>query len=96
MIRCGVQRDLDGERLIVETEQEERAGVSGEENKESEWNWPPWKDLPQRYKLIGTTSLAFVICNMDKVRCFAECSNLVFCMPVGGVLIVLKLRLYWW
>ncbi|XP_042485675.1 probable anion transporter 6, chloroplastic isoform X2 [Macadamia integrifolia] len=32
------------------------------------WRWPPWKDLPQRYKLIGTTSLAFVICNMDKVN----------------------------
>ncbi|OVA19194.1 Major facilitator superfamily [Macleaya cordata] len=30
--------------------------------------WPPWKDLPLRYKLIGTTSLAFVICNMDKVN----------------------------
>lgn len=26
-----------------------------------------WKNLPQRYKMIGTTSLAFVICNMDKV-----------------------------
>uniref|UniRef100_A0A2P2M794 Inner membrane transport protein yjjL n=1 Tax=Rhizophora mucronata TaxID=61149 RepID=A0A2P2M794_RHIMU len=33
-----------------------------------DWNWPPWKDIPQRYKLIGTTSLAFVICNMDKVN----------------------------
>lgn len=32
------------------------------------WDWPPWKNLPQRYKLIGTTSLAFVICNMDKVN----------------------------
>lgn len=32
------------------------------------WQWPPWKRLPQRYKLIGTTSLAFVICNMDKVN----------------------------
>ncbi|WJX90397.1 putative anion transporter 6, chloroplastic [Trifolium repens] len=31
-------------------------------------NWPPWKNLPLRYKLIGTTSLAFVICNMDKVN----------------------------
>ncbi|XP_038698499.1 probable anion transporter 6, chloroplastic isoform X2 [Tripterygium wilfordii] len=31
-------------------------------------NWPPWKNVPQRYKLIGTTSLAFVICNMDKVN----------------------------
>ena len=30
-------------------------------------NWPPWKNLPQRYKLIGTTLFAFVICNMDKV-----------------------------
>lgn len=32
-----------------------------------EWKWPPWKHLQQRYKVIGTTSLAFVICNMDKV-----------------------------
>ncbi|KAF5185178.1 Ascorbate transporter protein [Thalictrum thalictroides] len=31
-------------------------------------NWPPWKNLPERYTLIGTTSLAFVICNMDKVN----------------------------
>ena len=38
-----------------------------EEADEFSWNWPPWKDLPQRYKLIGTTSLAFVVCNMDKV-----------------------------
>ncbi|XVF34554.1 hypothetical protein REPUB_Repub18cG0068900 [Reevesia pubescens] len=30
--------------------------------------WPPWKNIPKRYKLIGTTSLAFVICNMDKVN----------------------------
>ncbi|XP_006287321.2 probable anion transporter 6, chloroplastic [Capsella rubella] len=34
----------------------------------SEQNWPPWKNIPQRYKLIGATSLAFVICNMDKVN----------------------------
>ncbi|KAK4754933.1 hypothetical protein SAY87_008690 [Trapa incisa] len=33
-----------------------------------DWKWPPWKNLAQRYKLIGTTSLAFVICNMDKVN----------------------------
>ncbi|KAJ3688788.1 hypothetical protein LUZ61_017952 [Rhynchospora tenuis] len=26
------------------------------------------KGLPQRYKLIGATSLAFVVCNMDKVN----------------------------
>ncbi|KAI4376701.1 hypothetical protein MLD38_014435 [Melastoma candidum] len=30
--------------------------------------WPPWKELPSRYKVIGATSLAFVICNMDKVN----------------------------
>ncbi|KAF9662832.1 hypothetical protein SADUNF_Sadunf18G0095200 [Salix dunnii] len=30
--------------------------------------WPPWKNIPHRYKLIGSTSLAFVICNMDKVN----------------------------
>jgi len=35
-----------------------------------EQNWPPWKNIPQRYKLIGATSLAFVICNMDKVSRF--------------------------
>ncbi|XP_052199349.1 probable anion transporter 6, chloroplastic [Diospyros lotus] len=34
----------------------------------SNWTWPPWKNLPERYRLIGTTSLAFVICNMDKVN----------------------------
>ena len=32
-----------------------------------ELRWPPWEGLPERYKLIGATSLAFVICNMDKV-----------------------------
>ncbi|CAG7891996.1 unnamed protein product [Brassica rapa] len=34
----------------------------------TEQNWPPWKNIPERYKLIGATSLAFVICNMDKVN----------------------------
>jgi len=29
--------------------------------------WPSWEGLPERYKLIGATSLAFAICNMDKV-----------------------------
>uniref|UniRef100_K3YRN9 Major facilitator superfamily (MFS) profile domain-containing protein n=1 Tax=Setaria italica TaxID=4555 RepID=K3YRN9_SETIT len=27
-----------------------------------------WEGLPERYKLIGATSLAFAICNMDKVN----------------------------
>ncbi|RLN33750.1 putative anion transporter 5, chloroplastic isoform X1 [Panicum miliaceum] len=49
-------------------------GARGEEELEGEvasaWElrWPPWEGLPERYKLIGATSLAFVICNMDKVN----------------------------
>lgn len=52
----------------------DRAGVledseaeSGAGEAELRLNWPPWKNIPERYKVIGTTSLAFVICNMDKV-----------------------------
>lgn len=44
-----------------------------------DWKWPPWKNLAQRYKLIGTTSLAFVICNMDKVKMKME--HLVLAVP---------------
>uniref|UniRef100_A0ACD5YC60 Uncharacterized protein n=1 Tax=Avena sativa TaxID=4498 RepID=A0ACD5YC60_AVESA len=33
-----------------------------------ELTWPPWEGLPERYRLMGATSLAFVICNMDKVN----------------------------
>lgn len=48
---------------VEELEKQQHGNFSG--------NWPPWKNLPLRYKLIGTTSLAFVICNMDKVlTCF--------------------------
>ncbi|THU59164.1 hypothetical protein C4D60_Mb03t22110 [Musa balbisiana] len=69
-LQTGFQRDSDGERLTVEVEQEEAEGRGGsdERHEGSEWKWPPWKHLPQRYKLIGTTSLAFVVCNMDKVN----------------------------
>lgn len=52
-------------------EAEQKAPVLGVKNGAtlmgSEGNWPPWKNLPHRYKLIGNTALAFVICNMDKV-----------------------------
>ncbi|RWW07403.1 hypothetical protein GW17_00029221, partial [Ensete ventricosum] len=67
-LQTGFQRDSDGERLTTEVEKEEAEGRggSGERHEGPEWNWPPWKHLPERYKLIGTTSLAFVICNMDK------------------------------
>lgn len=47
------------------------ASSSDEGSSETEsfsWNWPPWKNIPERYKLMVTTSLAFVICNMDKVN----------------------------
>ncbi|XP_047943976.1 probable anion transporter 6, chloroplastic isoform X2 [Salvia hispanica] len=51
--------------VVVDDELKRKEGVGGEG---FDLNWPPWKNLPQRYKLIGTTSLAFVICNMDKVN----------------------------
>ncbi|XVF88278.1 hypothetical protein PTKIN_Ptkin19aG0037200 [Pterospermum kingtungense] len=55
----------------VEEELDPKPGL-GRENGSREVGfdlvWPPWKNIPQRYKLIGTTSLAFVICNMDKVN----------------------------
>ncbi|KAJ6863451.1 hypothetical protein NC652_040103 [Populus alba x Populus x berolinensis] len=48
---------------------EQRLGDdSGSSEVGFDWKWPPWKNIPLRYKLIGTTSLAFVICNMDKVN----------------------------
>ncbi|XP_051113822.1 probable anion transporter 6, chloroplastic isoform X2 [Andrographis paniculata] len=45
-----------------------RGDEGGDEEVDFDRNWPPWEKLPQRYKLIGTTSLAFVVCNMDKVN----------------------------
>lgn len=55
--------------LKIDDELEQNGGlVSDSKEKQGfDLNWPPWKNVPQRYKLIGTTSLAFVICNMDKV-----------------------------
>ncbi|KAM7473014.1 hypothetical protein LguiA_011197 [Lonicera macranthoides] len=56
--------------LKIDDELEQNGGlVSDSEEKEGfDLILPPWKNVPQRYKLIGTTSLAFVICNMDKVN----------------------------
>lgn len=51
----------------VSGSESESGQVRGSEEVGRAWNRPPWKNIPQRYKLIGTTSLAFVICNMDKV-----------------------------
>jgi ACS family sodium-dependent inorganic phosphate cotransporter len=54
----------DGGEGAEEVEVEVEAGVDGGE---LELRWPPWEGLPERYRLMGATSLAFVICNMDKV-----------------------------
>lgn len=62
--RLRVEDDVDQSLPLVD----EIEHNSSEKEENFEWNWPPWKKLPQRYKLIGTTSLAFVICNMDKVN----------------------------
>uniref|UniRef100_A0A803LH15 Major facilitator superfamily (MFS) profile domain-containing protein n=1 Tax=Chenopodium quinoa TaxID=63459 RepID=A0A803LH15_CHEQI len=62
--RLRVEDDVDQSLPLVD----EIEHNSSEKEEGVEWNWPPWKKLPQRYKLIGTTSLAFVICNMDKVN----------------------------
>lgn len=50
--------------------------VEEEEEEEETGKW--WlKGLPKRYKLIGATSLAFVICNMDKVEKESERESIV-------------------
>ena len=54
--------------VLTRLQVDEFADESGSEKVGFDWTWPPWKNLPQRYKIIGTTSLAFVICNMDKVN----------------------------
>lgn len=50
------------------SDSEEEFGLEGGSTEMGfDWNWPPWKNIPQRYKLIVATALAFVVCNMDKV-----------------------------
>jgi ACS family sodium-dependent inorganic phosphate cotransporter len=55
---------------VNESEHVGSEGETGSGEVWFDWNWPPWKNVPERYKFIGTTSLAFVICNMDKVFSF--------------------------
>ncbi|KAL0427242.1 UNVERIFIED_CONTAM: putative anion transporter 6, chloroplastic [Sesamum latifolium] len=64
------QRILSGLEVNGQLKKEDGLGEFGSGGSEVgfNWDWPPWKNLPQRYKLIGTTSLAFVVCNMDKVN----------------------------
>jgi ACS family sodium-dependent inorganic phosphate cotransporter len=52
---------------VPEAAAEEEVAVDVDRG-ELELRWPPWEGLPERYRLMGATSLAFVICNMDKVR----------------------------
>lgn len=63
-----VNKELDpNEGLAKASANEFQVGKDGKQM-DFHSNWPPWKNLPKRYKLIGTTALAFVICNMDKVN----------------------------
>ncbi|KAL9249012.1 putative anion transporter 6, chloroplastic [Drosera capensis] len=70
-LNCRGKRWVVAELRVDEIEQ--RPGSpeddgSGEVEEGFDLEWPPWRNLPKRYKLIGITSLAFVICNMDKVN----------------------------
>ncbi|KAG6771364.1 hypothetical protein POTOM_022715 [Populus tomentosa] len=66
-IHLGVD-ELDPKRVSSLDFEQKLGNDGGSSEVGFDWNWPPWKNIPQRYKLIGTTSLAFVICNMDKVN----------------------------
>ncbi|KAJ6992530.1 anion transporter 6 [Populus alba x Populus x berolinensis] len=69
-VLTGLKRvdELDPKRVSSLDFEQKLGNDSGSSEVGFDWNWPPWKNIPQRYKLIGTTSLAFVICNMDKVN----------------------------
>ncbi|CAH9070338.1 unnamed protein product [Cuscuta epithymum] len=64
----GRNRGLGNKSGLIEASKDEVEAESGGKEVVLKWGWPPWKKLPQRYKLVGTTALAFVICNMDKVN----------------------------
>lgn len=72
---------------VEELDSAAKVSGSGDEEVGHDWSWPPWKNIPQRYKLIGTTSLAFVICNMDKVVTFCAPS---FCHFYEQILLYMK------
>jgi ACS family sodium-dependent inorganic phosphate cotransporter len=71
-VLTGLKRvdELDPKRDSSLDFEQKLGNDSGSSEVGFDWNWPPWKNIPPRYKLIGTTSLAFVICNMDKVSVF--------------------------
>ncbi|RWR91031.1 putative anion transporter 6, chloroplastic isoform X1 [Cinnamomum micranthum f. kanehirae] len=61
-------RDLQIESVDERNPSLSKEKVSIDSYEGFEWKWPPWKHLPYRYKIISATSLAFVVCNMDKVN----------------------------
>uniref|UniRef100_A0A7N0U548 Major facilitator superfamily (MFS) profile domain-containing protein n=1 Tax=Kalanchoe fedtschenkoi TaxID=63787 RepID=A0A7N0U548_KALFE len=54
-------------RFRADDRVDETVSASGKEGG-LDLDFPPWKDVPHRYRLIGATALAFVVCNMDKVN----------------------------
>ncbi|PWA42310.1 phosphate transporter 4,5 [Artemisia annua] len=63
------ERIVSGLKIVVDDDDDDFGDVgNGKVLGFDNMDWPPWKNVPQRYKMIGTTSLAFVICNMDKVN----------------------------
>ncbi|KAL5850575.1 hypothetical protein ACOSQ4_008588 [Xanthoceras sorbifolium] len=67
-VLSGLRVDELDQASSVSDSEGESGSVSGAGQVSSESDWPPWKNIPERYKVVGTTSLAFVICNMDKVN----------------------------
>ncbi|CAN6251231.1 unnamed protein product [Urochloa humidicola] len=59
-----VVEELVGERGGEEGQVEVAAAGGAASARSPSW----WEGLPERYKLIGATSLAFAICSMDKVN----------------------------
>ncbi|XP_058111464.1 probable anion transporter 6, chloroplastic isoform X2 [Magnolia sinica] len=59
---------LDEKNPILEEDNGSLLDDSSSSKRNDGWKWAPWQRLPQRYKVVVTTSLAFVICNMDKVN----------------------------
>ncbi|MQL93871.1 hypothetical protein Taro_026524 [Colocasia esculenta] len=71
-----------------EEEGEVAGNLLGSGDKEEQGKWrPPWEILPQRYRLIGTTSLAFVVCNMDKTQWLESIFWYIIKMDASGALV---------
>ncbi|THG02329.1 hypothetical protein TEA_021171 [Camellia sinensis var. sinensis] len=68
VLKKGLQVDDELELELEQTSVGRLGDESSSHKLGFDWTWPPWKNVPLRYKIIGTTSLAFVICNMDKVN----------------------------